>query len=553
MAQEFAKVPVVNVSLERLKRLVPGIKIDKALNMLPFIGLDIEGVDDSTVRVEYNPNRPDFSSDYGIARALSGLLGKKTGMPKFRIAGNSGLSIKVDRRVKKVRPFVVAFVARNGKLDDESIKQIIAMQEDLHNGQGRRRKKASIGIHNLDVIKTPLRYTVVDADHSFVPLGGGPSMTLKKVLEETHTGREYGHILDGHYPVIIDASGMTISFPPIVNSEGTKVDAKCRNLFVEVTATDIKAADDVLAVLAAALADAGFQIRSVSISDGARRDTPDIRPAKMSVDVGYVNETLGLDLTPAQIVYCVKRCRLDARAAKSKITCTIPRYRTDIFHPVDLVEEVAIGYGLYNIEPSFPPAPAAGQCSARSAIFDATRETMIGLGMMEVFNFSLSSKQVQYNLPGRRPEGGVLAVDGSKSAEHDILRDSLVPSLLQTLARNVHEEYPQRLFEIGRVFKKTERIEESWHIAAVVAHGESDYTEIKSAMAALLRSGFGTGFATKALTHPLFISGRCAEIKKEPGGKTIGVIGEITPLAIDNFKIRVPVAAFEIDLSALPS
>jgi phenylalanyl-tRNA synthetase beta chain len=75
---------------------------------------------------------------------------------------------------------------------------------------------------------------------------------------------------------------------------------------------------------------------------------------------------------------------------------------------------------------------------------------MAGLGMIEAFNFSLSSRQVQYELAGRTPEGVVLGVDGSKSAEHDILRDSLVPSLLQSLAKNVHEEYPQKLFEIER-------------------------------------------------------------------------------------------------------
>ncbi len=550
MASERAKMPVVNVSLERLRKLVPGVKVDRALEMLPFIGLDIEGTDDKTVRVEYNPNRPDFSSDYGIARALAGLAGKKTGMPKFRIAGKSGISIKIDRRVKSVRPFVVALVARNGKLDDESVRQIIAMQEDLHNGPGRRRKKASIGIHNLDVIKGPLRYTLVGAGHSFVPLGESKSMTVRQVRRDTPTGREYGHLLDNKYLAIIDAKGTTLSFPPIINGEATKVDARCRNLLVEVTATDSKAADDVLAVVAITLADAGFEIRSVSVSGGARRDTPDIKPARMSVDTSYVNETLGLELSPAQMVACLKKCRLDAKAARNKITCTIPRYRTDIFHPVDLAEEIAIGYGLYNIEPTFPVSHSAGQRSAQSAHFDAARGVMTGLGMMEALNFSLSSRQVQYDLAGRTPEGETLAVDGSKSAEHEILRDLLVPSLLQTLARNVHEEYPQRLFEIGKVFKKTGSIEESWHVAAVIAHGEADYTEIKSAAAALLKSGFGIEFTTKAATSQLYIKGRCAEIRAGPD-RPVGVIGEVTPLAIDSFRLRVPVAAFEIDLSAL--
>jgi phenylalanyl-tRNA synthetase beta chain len=62
MAQERAKVPVVNIKFERLERLVSrGIKMNKVLDILPFIGVDIEDVGKDVIRVEYNPNRPDLS------------------------------------------------------------------------------------------------------------------------------------------------------------------------------------------------------------------------------------------------------------------------------------------------------------------------------------------------------------------------------------------------------------------------------------------------------------------------------------------------------------
>ncbi|MEO9362762.1 MAG: phenylalanine--tRNA ligase subunit beta, partial [Nitrososphaera sp.] len=469
-------------------------------------------------------------------------------------SGKSGLAVSMDKSVKKVRPFVVALVARNGKLDDETIKQLIAMQEDLHNGVGRRRKKASIGIHNIDAIKFPVKYTTVDGNYSFVPLGSSKEQTIGQVLQETETGRAYGHLLSGpKYPVILDSAGMTLSLPPIINGEATKVDEKCRNLFVEVTATDIKAAGDVLAVIAVTLFDAGFQIKTVTISDGGKKqETPDAATRKISVDAGYVNDTLGLDLTAGEIVACLKKSRLDAKATGNKIACTVPRYRTDITHEIDLAEEVAIGYGVYRIEPNFPVSPTSGQRSALSSHFAAARQAMTGLGMLESFNFSLTSRQVQYSLCGR-PEGDdMLAVDGTKSNEHEVLRSSLVPSLLQSLSRNVHEEYPQQLFEIGKTFHRRDdgQIIERWRVAAVVAHGEAGYTEIKSAMQALLLSAFGVSATTKAANDPLYIKGRCARVITN---KDVGIVGEITPLAIDNFHLRVPVAAFEIDLSALLS
>src|SRR5215211_4629672 len=125
MAQECAKVPVINIKLERLKKIIPGVKMDKVLDMLPFVALDIEGVDKDIVRVEYNPNRPDLSSDYGVARALRGLLEIETGLPKFKLAGRSGLAVTIeDTAVRKVRPYLIALVAKNGTLDDETLKQL---------------------------------------------------------------------------------------------------------------------------------------------------------------------------------------------------------------------------------------------------------------------------------------------------------------------------------------------------------------------------------------------------------------------------------------------
>lgn len=550
MAKERAKMPVVNVTVDRLKKFVPGVKVDRALDMLPFVALDIEGVDNNVIRVEYNPNRPDFSSDYGIGRALRGLLGIETGLPKFRMAGRSGLAVKVDPGVRRIRPHIVALAARNGKLDDETIKQLIAMQEDLHNGVGRRRKKASIGIHNLDVIKFPVSYRTAGGDYSFVPLGESTERSVDQILKESETGKQYGHILAGSdkYPVIVDSAGTVLSFPPIINGNATKVDEKCRDLFVEVTATDQKAAEDTLAIIAATLYDAGFEIRTVTIDSGKKAETPQMKPRIISADIGYVNSTLGLALDAKQAIRCLKKSRLDAKASGKKIICTVPRYRTDISHAIDIAEEVAIGYGIFNLEPAFPASPTAGQKNSRSTYFDAIREVLTGLGMLESLSFSLTSMEVQYGAFGISGKNA-LSVDGSKSIEHEILRDSLMPSLLQSLSRNVHEEYPQRLFEIGKTFHKGDMIAESWKVGAAIAHADAGYTEIKSAIQALLKSCFGKNVSTKATSNPMFMEGRCAEIIVD--GRTVGVIGEITPLALENFKLRAPVAAFEIDLSGI--
>ena len=561
MAQERAKVPVVNIKFERLKRLISGgIKMNKVLDTLPFIGVDIEDESKDMIRVEYNPNRPDLSSDYGVVRALRGLLDIETGLPKFKLAGRSGLAVNIDdAAVRKIRPYLIALVAKNGTLDDETLKQLIVMQEDLHNGVGRRRRKASIGIHNLDAIQFPVTYKTVSGDYSFTPLGESSEFTIDQILKDLDIGKQYGHILSAfdRYPIIVDSAGTVLSFPPIINSQATKVNDRCRNLFVEVTATDRETAEDLLAILAMTLYDAGFEIRTARIvHSGSRKkknETPKMKPKVISADLGYINSILGLTLDTKQMITCLKKSRLDAKAVnKKKIVCTIPRYRIDIGGPIDISEEVAIGYGIYNFEPQFPTSPTAGNKDSVSVYFDKIREAMIGLGMIESLNFMLTSKEVQYGSFGIIPaEDVLLSVDSSKSIEHEILRDSLIPLLLQSLSYNIHEQYPQRLFEIGKTFLKSTptMIEERWSIGAAIAYTDASYTVIKSTMQALLRSCFGKEATTKASTNPMFMEGRCAEVIFD--GKSVGALGEIIPRALENVKLRVPVAAFEINLLAI--
>ena len=68
-------MPVVELNLNKLQKLV-GKKANKKqiLDSLPFLGLDIESHDGNVVRVEYSPNRPDYSTDFGIASGLQGIL-----------------------------------------------------------------------------------------------------------------------------------------------------------------------------------------------------------------------------------------------------------------------------------------------------------------------------------------------------------------------------------------------------------------------------------------------------------------------------------------------
>jgi len=544
-------MPVVTLYHNRLQSLLGRRKsISEILEMLPYIGLDIEEQGKDYVKIEYNPNRPDFSTDYGIARALKGIFNIETGIPKFQ-SRKSNVVIKVDKSVSSVRPYIVSLVAVNGRMDDESIRQIIAMQEDIHEGIGRKRKKVSIGIHNYDVIKPPLLYTAEKPEFEFVPLNSVKSASMKDILKNTDVGKEYGWILEGHskYPVIKDAVGNVLSFPPIINSELTRVSEKTENLLIDVTATDLKAAEDALAIIAITLSDAKFKIETVKINYGGRKlDTPNMNPAARSIRREYTNHLLGLNMNSGEITGYLQRSRLGASSRGNRIECRIPRYRLDIMHEVDLVEDVAVGYGINRMSATFPSSTSVGVKDSMHKILDAAREILVGLGMIEVMNFNLVSKEVQYEMMNRVGVN-VLAVEQTKSIEHEVLRDSLIPSLMLTLSRNIHEPYPQRIFEIGKTFfAETSNVQEYWTLAVALAHNDTNYTEAKSYLQALLKTLFNIESETRMASNVMLADGKSAEIIVK---KNVGIVGEVSRHSIDSFKLRVPISVFELNISKI--
>lgn len=551
MAKEATIMPVVEFPLEDINRLFSDYDLEYILDMLPFIGLDLEHQDDKSIRLEYSPNRPDFSTFYGISRALKGLLGKEVGIPKFEVFENGKNLIKVDPSVSDIRPFIVGIVAKDHKLDNKTIKQIVSMQEDLHNGLGRKRSKASIGFHNLDHVHFPLEYTIVD-NLSFIPLDHSSPLTLTEILSNTEQGKKFGKLLkEPGYPVLRDSKGNVISFPPIINSEATKIKDGVSNLFVEVTGINKKSVYSVLNNIIATLGDIGFKLEAVIGQHGDSREifNANLNTTLSNIKTDYINKALGLSLSNEELIKCLQKSRLDATSIDaSSINCVIPSYRIDIFGPIDVVEEVAIGYGLYNMEPSLPESRLYGNKSKQNYFFDKIRQAMIGMGLIENINFILTNKDIHFKKMNMN-NPNFFTVNDSKSDEHDILRQSLLPSLLFSLSKNIHEEYPQKLFEIGPIFGREKVNFERWSLCCVDAFNGVTFSEIRAILQALMEVCFDAKFETKQSENSSFVKGRCADIINN--GRIIGQIGEISPLLIDSFKIKMPVAAFELDLTEL--
>ena len=549
------------MKIDRLERLVgKKLDIEELEYDLQWIGLDLEDInkEEQKIKIEYNPNRPDFSSPEGIARALKGYYEVELGVPKFDIK-QSEVVLNVDPSVKKVRPFIVCGLVRDIDLDEEEVATLMNIQEHLHWAVGRDRRKVAIGVHDLDKVKPPYRYTAVKPDSvSFTPLhGDGYPMNLEEILLLHEKGIEYAKILEGKevYPIIFDDNNEVLSFPPIINGVLTTVTEETKNLFLDLTGTDLNAVNLALNILSTTLSDMGAKIESVKVNYKGEKEliTPNLESNKWEVEIDYINSYLGLKLSPVEMIKCFQKVRIDAEKSKKNgyLDVFIPAFRGDVMHPVDLTEEVAIGYGYFNI-PKTIREGCVGEYHPIQTFSNKVRTIMIGAGYLEVLNFILTSSEKQYSyMKQEYDESDLIQIANPVSKEYNTTRTSILPNLMDTIRFNRSEEKPIRIFEVGDVVllatEEETGAKREIHLSAVSYHEDADFTEIRSTLDFIMTViGLYGEYEIKVGSNPSYINGRYGDIYLR--GVKVGEIGEISPEVLLNFKLEFPVAGLELNL-----
>ncbi|MFW9903342.1 MAG: phenylalanine--tRNA ligase subunit beta [Candidatus Thorarchaeota archaeon] len=507
-------------------------------------------------------NRPDLWGVEGLVREVSGVIGLQTNLPEIS-AEPSGFTIEVDPRLKSIRPYIACSIIRGVEFSDFLIKQLIQLQEKVDFSYGRRRSRSSIGIYNVNMLESPISYELTPRSTSFYPLGYNEKMTLDEILERHEKGIEYGHILPskGDLPILRDVNGVVLSMPPIINSNDVgRVNEETTDVLVEVTGTNLEVVKVVNTLITQAIRDRGGKVYSVAVHYPKNHGdaptnlvTPETEPFEITVTPKDIKNYLGLDLTTNQMIELLHKRRFDAIKKKGSIVVRYPPYRVDLLHWVDIAEEVAIAYGYMNIEPVGSEVPTIGNLSSRTISENYIREILSGCSLQEVLSFSLTDPEKLSTLMGYGNEvlSSFVQVANPVSSTYSIMRNRLLPGLLDFLSRNTHNEYPQYLFEVGEVV----RLEKNSVItisktAVSLAGTEVSFEHCHSILDTLIK-GIGTQYELKVIESPEFIPGRTAGIVVN--GKEVGIIGEISPALLENWEIFVPAAAFELDLSSIPT
>ncbi len=538
-------MPTIKLNKTVFEELVgKKLSLEQLKDRISMLGTDLESIEGNEITVEVFPNRPDMLSEQGFARALSSFIGVKTGLKKYEIK-KSGEKLFV-KKTPEYYPYAIAFIAKNLKLDEEKVRELIQLQDKIGITMLRNRKKGGIGLYPLEKLHFPVTFEGRNPETiKFRPLEYPEALSAREILEKHKKGKEYGHLMKkwDTYTTFVDNQGIIMSMPPIVNSHDVgKIDEMTTNLFVECTGTDFKTINIAINIFATTLIDMGAAVYSIEVHDhGKTFDTPDLTPKKMKLDIAYANKILGLKLGEKEAVSLLERMGYGYEQGE----VLIPAYRADILHPIDLVEDIAIAYGYENFEEIIPKVATIGEEDPLEVFLRKIKEILLGFSLLECKNYHLITKlEAKENMNSTEE---IVPLQNALG-EHNHLRNALLPSLLKNLKENQHHEYPQNLFEIGRIFSygKTETgIAEHESLAIVLCHEKTDFTEIRQILDALFRE-LAILFTVKEIEHQSYITGRVGEIVI--GEETTGIIGEISPEVLSKWSTTTPVVAFELNI-----
>jgi phenylalanyl-tRNA synthetase beta chain len=603
-------MPVVGIPVRALlSRLGQSIEIDELVEHLQHLGCDVEGVtrydqfrckkcdaileatgshppvecencgadfrsklEDreeleaaDVLRMDLLPVRPDLFDPAGMARGLRGYLGQQVGLCEYKLA-NPTLRVRVDERLshpESYRPHIACAAVRNIQFDNETIKIVMRLQEDLHWAMGRDRKLASIGVYDLDSISgVEFSYRAVEPDEpTFEPLGmPGVPMTPRQILTDHPKGRQFAHLLADfeRYPLLCDSAERVLSMPPIINSEATRVGLSSKNLFIDVTGPGQRIVGRTLNIFVTALMELAPKIvveQVIVENQEAEIRTPDLTPQQVNLDAQEVARLAGIEVSPEQLCELLARMGHGAESMENgKLRVLAPAYRNDILHPCDLIEDAAIAYGYHNIEPRMIATMTVGSERPAERAAQVVRDALTGLGCFEVVTLPLTSQERTYTAMRLPRRDDCVLIENPVSIEQTIVRVSLLPGLMQTLSLNTDHDLPQYIFEVGDVSvlddKAPTGARETRRAALAAIGPHVGFATVRAMAEALLRE-LDASLRTVPHDCPTYLPGRCARILAGEGEEEVGVIGEIHPEVLENHKLVHPAAALELSLESI--
>ena len=540
-------------------------------------------LDDPIFLLKLTPDLAHCQSVYGIARELSALTGaplKQLDFPAQKVTMDDTLPVDVQ-----APDLCGRFSGRLMRALDTQARTPAWMVERLERC-GQRPVSALVDISNYVMFMLGRPTHIFDADKIQGKLQvrwgkKGERLTLLNG-NEVEVDESVGVIADDR---------MVESLAGIMGGEDTSVTATTRDVYIEAAFWWPEAVAGRSRRYNFAT-DAGYRfergvdpqgtvehieyitalILSVCGTDKAQcgpvTDTQPNMPKRepVTLRVARAGKVLGVPVTQQECVDALRRLDLPLVEKEGVVVVTPPSRRFDIAYEEDLIEEVARIIGYDNIPVSAPVAPivssAPSECS-RTAM--DVRRDMAALGYLETINFSFVPRQWEEGLSGN---SNPIEVLNPIASDLEVMRSSLLPSLLQVLKKNQAQQMDHvQVFELARVFKRDGSVEDTDitvkdidqpRMLAGLIYGaknplhwqekrvQADFFDLKGDVESLLHP---LAAQFEVAEHPMFHPGRCAAIVLN--GEAVGVMGELHPKWRQKYDLPFAPVMFELAFDAL--
>jgi phenylalanyl-tRNA synthetase beta chain len=552
-----------------------------------------EYLGDDVIEFEITPNLVHAFSVFGIARELAAVI---------------------DASVRPLDLASLADTARDESLVDIADENLcgryaLAIIENTTIGPSpdwMQRRLAAAGMRPINTIVDITNYVMAEVGQPMHPFdaeclsGGRVIVRRARPGEKMVTIDHVERTLDSDMIVIADAE-RAVGLAGVMGGVDSEVSEGTRTVLLESASFDPKLTRRTSRTLKlSSEASARFQ-RGVDpnlawtaierfvallrdIDPGARvRSVADAypRPRERSVvrmPYGEIERLLGMVIPLETVLEILGRLEFEVALEDSTngplLVVSAPTYRSDINLPADVVEEVARIHGYDSLPERLPTGRATPIRREPARLVDqVVQDALIAAGLQQVITYSMISDVDLVALsPNRdavpdllggypKPEVDYVRAVNPLRADWEIMRPTMIPSLLKIVAENLKHTDRVAIFETARTYQPVEldslpderrgvalalsgpRTPVSW---AGDDQGELDFFDAKGAVEVLLARVGAADATFSAVTHPSFHPSRCASITA--GGMQIGVVGEVHPRVAANFGISGRVATAEIDL-----
>ena len=276
-------------------------------------------------------------------------------------------------------------------------------------------------------------------------------------------------------------------------------------------------------------------------------------PKQLPLDPDAINAHLGTSIPSGFMSDALLRLGF---SVDDGLRVTAPTFRKDVEGMADLAEEVARMYGYDNIPSTIVSGVASARPSTRQRFERALKELSVSSGFYEALTLSfMSAKSLDKILV---PEDGGLRnavrISNPFGEETSLMRTSLLPSLMEALARNFNARANSAaLFELSAVYLPADdedSLPDERKLLTIAGYGSLDFYRLKGVI-----ERFASFAGIKELVferqkgngeyHP----GRSATASSKK--RVLAVFGELNPEIADNYGIRARCSAAEIDVEAL--